>query len=149
MGRPCRKYRRRALKGIDVSGYHPPDVVREWLRNLLLEDSKGLADQLTCKPWAVWLVWAHDEIDSKRVSLLCCVGERQALYIMDYATRLDGYLCRLYQDDSGTGDVTDISHLSEYQSVHNWAGYWRHVNGESKPMTISDEGLRKLRELIA
>lgn len=129
-----------------MSGYHPPAVVREWLRDTLLDESKGLADQLTCKPWAVWLVWSHDEIDSKRVSLLCCVGHRQALNIMDSAARLDGYLCRLY---NGEGDVVDISHLSEYPSVHNWAGYWKHVQGETVPMTISDEGLRKLRELIA
>lgn len=146
MGRPCRKYRRRALIGVDVSGYHPPDVVREWLRDTLMDDNKGLSDQLTCKPWAVWLVWSHDEIDSKRVSLLCCVGERQALNIMDSAARLDGYLCRLY---NGEGDAVDVSHMVEYPSVYNWAGYWKHVNGEAMPMTISDEGLRKLRELIA
>lgn len=105
------------MAGVDLTGYVPPYVACEWLRDALVTDSGGLSEQMDCKPWAVWLVWSYDRIDSKRVQLLCCVGERQALRIMDWACRLDGYMSRLYGEC--THGPVDVSDMREWFPVMN------------------------------
>ncbi len=121
MARPARRFIRRCLAGIDLTGYVPPRVACEWLRGELSMVDDGLDGQMMCKPWSVWLVWCDGCMDSKRVQLLCCVGERQALRIMDWAMRLDGYMMRLYSagDDDGTHATIDVSDMVEWTPCMN------------------------------
>lgn len=66
-------------------------------------------------------VWRHEEIDKRRVSLLCCVGDRQALYLMDYAMAFDRFMCELYgQNDGEHSHSRDVSAWTERRSAWRW-----------------------------
>ncbi len=120
MARPSKVYRRRTLPGIELPiSWKPPSCAVDWLKDKL-RVANGFDKQLAAHSWAVWQVWRHERIDSKRVMLLCCVGERQARYLMDYAEALDRYMQGLYGAGARVPLMVDASDCPVWPNAFTW-----------------------------
>lgn len=157
MGRPTKVYKRRWLAGYDLPlSYRIPTECGEWLASLLMQGN----GQYEVMPHDVLNVWRHDSIDTRRVMLVCCLGERQAQRAMQYAERLDSYLIAWHREREGLA-LVDVSHMTEtrpVQGIRLFFPGWRelsaaqhrereHIQYEEEPPVIAaTDWLERLKQ---
>ncbi len=111
MARPAKTYSRRWLAGYELPlSYKIPDELVSRLQSWLMTET----GQYIAMPHDVLNVWRHDEIGKERVMLLCGVGDRQALYLMDYAKRFDRACIEFY----AIGSALPLIELDNAAEVH-------------------------------
>lgn len=148
MARPGKVFIRKALRGIEIPiDWKPPECALEWL-NERLQVANGFDRQLAAHSWCVWQVWRHERIDKARVMLLCCVGDRQAIDIMNYAEALDRFMCGVYGAGARIPLMADLSDCDEYRTGYRWER-WAALAEVQRGMSLRPEQLARIRAILS